>query len=49
MSAIEFCKHALEEAHIALTPGNDFGEHGAKQYVRLSFAASITDLAEGMN
>jgi aspartate/methionine/tyrosine aminotransferase len=48
MSAMEFCKRALEEARIALTPGNDFGEQSATQYVRLSFAASIPELAEGL-
>jgi aspartate/methionine/tyrosine aminotransferase len=48
MSAMEFCKRALEETHIALTPGNDFGEQGATHYVRLSFAASIPELAEGL-
>jgi aspartate/methionine/tyrosine aminotransferase len=48
MSAMEFCKRALEEAHIALTPGNDFGQQGATQYVRLSFAASMPELTEGL-
>jgi aspartate/methionine/tyrosine aminotransferase len=49
MSAMEFCKRALEESHIALTPGNDFGEQGASQHVRLSFAASVQELAEGLS
>jgi aspartate/methionine/tyrosine aminotransferase len=48
MGAMEFCKRVLEEAHIALTPGNDFGQQGATQYVRLSFAASIPELTEGL-
>ncbi|MCY1264001.1 Aspartate aminotransferase [compost metagenome] len=49
MSAMEFCQRALEEGHVALTPGSDFGEAGASEYVRLSFCASISDLTEGLD
>jgi aspartate/methionine/tyrosine aminotransferase len=48
MSAMEFCSRALEEAHVALTPGDDFGEQGVTEYVRLSFAASTPELTEGL-
>ncbi|MFT4088013.1 MAG: aminotransferase class I/II-fold pyridoxal phosphate-dependent enzyme [Gordonia sp. (in: high G+C Gram-positive bacteria)] len=48
MTATEFCDRALDEAHVALTPGKDFGDIGAEQYVRLSYAASEADLVAGM-
>ncbi|MGB3301842.1 aminotransferase class I/II-fold pyridoxal phosphate-dependent enzyme [Gordonia sp. (in: high G+C Gram-positive bacteria)] len=45
LSASEFCDRALAEAHVALTPGKDFGDAGAERFVRLSYAASEADLA----
>ena len=49
ISAIEFCDALLSQYYVALTPGNDFGEHNADQYVRLSFATSIERLNEGLS
>ena len=49
LSAIEFCDKLLDTHHVALTPGNDFGEHNASQYVRLSFATEESRLIEGLN
>lgn len=43
-----FCERALTEAHLALTPGRDFGVHTADRYVRLSYAASTDQLREGI-
>ena len=48
LSAMAFCERALTEAHVALTPGNDFGEHEASRYVRLSYSASEAELTEGL-
>lgn len=48
LDAMRFCQRALAEAHVALTPGHDFGTQGAQQYVRLSYAVSQDDLEEGM-
>ena len=48
MDAMRFCERALEEAHVALTPGRDFGSRGADAYVRLSYSASEGDLAEAI-
>ncbi|MCZ0914324.1 aminotransferase class I/II-fold pyridoxal phosphate-dependent enzyme [Gordonia amicalis] len=45
LTAAEFCDRALREAHVALTPGKDFGLAGADRFVRLSYAASTEDLA----
>ena len=44
----EFCERALTEAHVALTPGKDFGAATADDHVRLSYAASTADLTEGL-
>ena len=44
-----FCERALEEAHVALTPGRDFGPATADTHVRLSYAASREALTEGLS
>lgn len=48
LSAMEFCERALQEAHVSLTPSNDFGECGNQHFVRLSFASSEEALHLGM-
>ena len=45
----EFCERALAEAHVALTPGRDFGTVTAETHVRLSYTASREDLSEGLD
>lgn len=49
LDSMQFCERALEEVHVALTPGNDFGQCGAAEHVRLSFAASTADLTEALS
>ena len=48
MGAWEFCTRALEEAHVALTPGRDFGVATAESHVRLSYAASREEISQGL-
>lgn len=48
MDAWEFCRRALEEAHVSLTPGRDFGDATAQTHVRLSYTASRDELREGL-
>ena len=48
LDAQTFCYRALEEAHVALTPGKDFSTTTARSHVRLSYAASRDELYEGM-
>jgi len=48
LDAMRFCERVLQEAHVALTPGDDFGTCGAARHVRLSYAASQDDLREGL-
>ncbi|WP_174998863.1 pyridoxal phosphate-dependent aminotransferase [Burkholderia lata] len=49
LSAWEFCERVLDEEHVALAPGKDFGCIGADIYVRFSYAASIAELNEGLD
>jgi aspartate aminotransferase len=44
-SSIELCELALEEAEVAMVPGEAFGTPG---YARLSYALSDDDLVEGV-
>ncbi|SEH03659.1 Aspartate/methionine/tyrosine aminotransferase [Nonomuraea solani] len=48
LTSWRFCERALREAHVALTPGRDFGVHTADTHVRLSYAASPDELREGI-
>lgn len=48
LDAMAFCERALQEAHVALTPGQDFGSCSGSTHVRLSYAASREDLQEGL-
>lgn len=48
ITAMAFCERLLNEAHVALTPGNDFGQLDGDKYVRLSYATSETQLQEGL-
>ena len=39
-----FAEHVMREAHVAITPGRDFGVHAPGDNVRFSTASSLTDL-----
>ncbi len=43
-SSWDFCVDMMQRAHVALTPGRDFGPAFAHSHVRLSFASSMHDL-----
>jgi aspartate/methionine/tyrosine aminotransferase len=44
----DLCHALLESAHVALTPGRDFGPTGAARHLRLSFASALPQLQEAM-
>ncbi len=44
-----FCRDVLENAGVAITPGLDFGTHGASRHVRFSYPKPIDVLAEGVD
>lgn len=48
LTSWQFCERALQDAHVALTPGKDFGDCGAETYVRLSYAASTESLKDAV-
>ena len=43
-SSWELCQRLTRRAHVALTPGRDFGPAFADRYLRLSFASSMPEL-----
>ena len=43
-----FCRRALEEARVSLTPGRDFAMSTADTHVRISYASSSDEIAEGL-
>ncbi len=43
-SSWDFCFELMRSAHVALTPGRDFGPAQAERYVRLSFASAVPQL-----
>jgi aspartate/methionine/tyrosine aminotransferase len=38
----------MARAHIALTPGRDFGPHLGERFLRLSFASSMAQLQQAV-
>jgi len=44
----QFCWQLLEEAGVAITPGEDFGRHRSGQYLRFSYATRLDDIREGV-
>jgi aspartate/methionine/tyrosine aminotransferase len=47
-SSWDFCFDMMRRAHVALTPGRDFGPAAAERYLRLSFASSMDELQAAM-
>lgn len=43
-----FCKRALDEIGIALTPGTDFDQGRGKAYLRFSFSGETSDIIEAV-
>ena len=43
-SSWDFAFDMMRRAHVAMTPGRDFGPHAADRFVRLSFASSMEHL-----
>ena len=47
-SSWDFAFDLMRRAHVALTPGRDFGTAAAERYLRLSFASSMAELEEAV-
>ncbi len=48
MSSTELADRLLEEAGVAITPGNDFGDFRAEQHVRIAYTTSLDKLKEAV-
>ncbi|NKB34117.1 MAG: aminotransferase class I/II-fold pyridoxal phosphate-dependent enzyme [Pseudomonadales bacterium] len=44
----EFCRELLDSHHVAITPGTDFGEYKANEFVRIAFTTGMDDLKLGV-
>jgi aspartate/methionine/tyrosine aminotransferase len=47
-SSWDFCFDMMQRAHVALTPGRDFGPAAAERYLRLSFASGMGQLQDAL-
>jgi aspartate/methionine/tyrosine aminotransferase len=48
IDSLTLCRRALDEAGVAITPGLDFDPDRGQDWVRLSYAGSTADVAEGL-
>ncbi len=48
-SSWDFVFDVMRQAHVALTPGRDFGRHGSERWVRLSYANAMPQLQEALS
>ena len=44
----DFSFDVMRRAHVAITPGRDFGRHGTERFVRFSYASSMTRLQQAV-
>lgn len=44
----DFVFELMRRAHVAITPGRDFGRHGTERFVRFSYASSMAQLQEAV-
>ena len=44
-----FARRLLHDAGVAVTPGLDFGTHGAERHVRFSYTTSLAQIEEGLD
>ena len=44
----DFCFDVMRSAHVAITPGRDFGRAVSERFVRLSYASSMAQLHEAV-
>jgi len=49
LSSEEFCRHILEHAGVAITPGLDFSQHRANDHVRLAYTTELHQLKRAVD
>jgi aspartate/methionine/tyrosine aminotransferase len=47
-SSWDFAFQLMREAHVAVTPGRDFGPHAGERYLRFSYASGLAQLQEAV-
>lgn len=47
LPAAAFSSRLLDEAHVAVVPGDNFGARGGDKYVRIAYATSMENIIEG--
>jgi aspartate/methionine/tyrosine aminotransferase len=47
-NAVAFSEALLEEVHVAVTPGIDFGKHGTEHHLRFAYTREIAHMVEGV-
>ena len=47
LPAVEFSNRLLDQAQVAVVPGDNFGAKGGDQYVRIAYATSMENIIEG--
>jgi aspartate/methionine/tyrosine aminotransferase len=47
-SSWDFCFDMMRRAHVAITPGRDFGQHASERFVRFSYASAMAELQEAV-
>ena len=48
LSAREFSDRLLDEVHVAVVPGDNFGSQDGSRYIRISYATSMENIVEGV-
>jgi aspartate/methionine/tyrosine aminotransferase len=48
LTSTEFCWRLIDEFHVAVTPGNDFGTAEADRYVRFAYTTGEADIVLGL-
>ena len=47
--SFSFCRQLLDDIGVAITPGKDFGTHGAADHVRFAYTSDMDKLEEGVS
>jgi aspartate/methionine/tyrosine aminotransferase len=48
LDAMSLATRMLEEVHVAVTPGNDFGRHQAERHLRFAYTRDVEQLEDGV-
>ncbi len=48
-NSFKFCQRLLNDAHVAITPGKDFGDFQSERYVRFAYTQSIEKLQQALD